>query len=158
MKKIILPLLTAAFLSGCVNTATQSKSPASPAVVSAYAKATKSSKQCRINGSKFNWKSSHPALKTGLCRLSQKYGPLTITSSCRTKKSNRGVRNSYHLYSRGCKAADLYVAGVPNSKLLAWWKTNVGGGRGTYSCRRFIHLDVGPNRAWHWNTCRKRRR
>ena len=115
-------------------------------------KKSKSIKGCNIQG--LNWKSSHPALKDGLCRLSKKYGKVNITSSCRSAKSNRGAPRSYHLYSRGCKAADLYVVGVKNSTLRAWWAANIGGGRGTYDCRRFTHLDVGPNRTWHWNMCK----
>ena len=121
-------------------------------------KRTKSSKsvrkgKCNIVG--LNWKSSHPRLKDGLCKLSKRYGKIHITSSCRSHKHNRGAKHSYHLYSRGCKAADLYIVGVKGSTIRKWWAKNMGGGRGSYSCRRFVHVDVGTNRTWHWNLCRK---
>ena len=85
--------------------------------------------RCNVVG-KMNWKSSHPKLKKGLCRMSRALGKVTVTSSCRTKKKNRGARKSYHLYSRGCKAADVVVKGAGRYRVLAWWKRNIGGGRG----------------------------
>lgn len=112
----------------------------------------KSSSKCNIGGT-FNWKHSHPTLKAGLCKLSKRYGHVTVTSSCRTTKSNRGAKNSMHLYKNGCRAADVRIKGVGGSEILKWWGKNIGGGRGSYSCRNFVHVDTGPNRTWRWNFC-----
>jgi uncharacterized protein YcbK (DUF882 family) len=86
--------------------------------------------------------------------MSRALGPIEVTSSCRTRKANRGASKSYHLYNRGCKAADIVVRGIGKKRVLAWWAKNVGGGRGYYCGRRFVHVDVGPNRTWFWY-CRK---
>lgn len=107
--------------------------------------------KCSITGV-YNFKSSHKSLTKNLCKLSRVFGTVEVTSSCRTRKQNRSVKNSYHLYSRGCKAADVQIKGVKGSTILKWWGKNVGGGRGSYRCRRFVHVDVGPARTWHWNT------
>lgn len=115
----------------------------------------KETKSCKIGG-RFNWEHSDPALTKNLCRMSRELGPIIVTSSCRTRKQNMGVKNSYHLYSRGCKAADLFIKGVKGRTILVWWARNVGGGRGSYRCRPFVHVDTGPNRTWHWNTKCKR--
>lgn len=82
--------------------------------------------------------------------MSKALGAVEITSSCRTRKANRSVSKSYHLYNRGCKAADVVIKGVGRKTILAWWAKNVGGGRGYYCGRRFVHVDVGPDRTWKW--------
>lgn len=106
-------------------------------------------RECSIKG-RYNWDSSHPSLTRSLCKLSKRYGTIYVTSSCRTTKANRGAKNSYHLYRRGCKAADIYIKGVRGTTILRWWANNVGGGRGYYRKRNFVHVDTGPNRTWTW--------
>lgn len=77
---------------------------------------------------------------------------ILVTSGCRTRKSNRGARNSYHLK---CMAADVYMKGVGQRQITSYWKLTGGGGTGTYGCSN-AHVDVGPTRTWHW-PCRKRK-
>jgi len=122
------------------------------------AKTLKQSTRCDIIG--LNWKHSDKKLVKGLCLLSQRFGTVYITphGSCRTKKSNKSVKRSFHLYSRGCKAADLIIKGVKGSTILKWWGVRMGGGRGFYHCRRFVHVDTGPSRTWSWNLCKRKRR
>jgi len=103
--------------------------------------------KCRVEGIK---KGTSATLRNNLCKLSRALGPVEVTSSCRTTKANRSVKKSYHLYNRGCKAADVVIAGVGKQKILNWWGENVGGGRGYYCGRRFVHVDVGPKRSWRW--------
>lgn len=110
---------------------------------------TKSSNTCRITGKIFNWKSSHPKLTKRLCAMSRALGPVEVTSSCRTRKRNKSVKNSYHLYARGCKAADVKIKGVSRRRILNYWKKS-GGGTGYYCGRSFVHVDVGPTRSWTW--------
>ncbi len=108
----------------------------------------KAASNCRVEG--LNIKSSDPKLKAGLCKMSKALGSVEVTSSCRTRKANRSVKKSYHLYNRGCKAADVVIKGVGRKTILAWWAKNMGGGRGYYCKRRFVHVDVGPDRSWKW--------
>lgn len=129
-----LMIIGALVLAGCTTLEGSDKKP------------SVSSKKCNISG--LNWKSSNKKLIAGLCALSKRYGAITVTSSCRSSRSNRGAKRSYHLYSRGCKAADIRIKGVKGSTILAWWGKNIGGGRGFYPGRGFVHVDVGPNRTW----------
>jgi len=112
-----------------------------------FSPAQASSSSCKVTGLN---KSSNAKLNAGLCKMSRALGPIEITSSCRTRKANRSVSKSYHLYNRGCKAADVVIKGVERKTILAWWAKNMGGGRGYYCGRRFVHVDVGPKRTWRW--------
>ncbi|MEP0943566.1 MAG: D-Ala-D-Ala carboxypeptidase family metallohydrolase [Rhizobiaceae bacterium] len=152
--KFIILLAAALTLVGC-----QSKSASKVTTVSKTSYGfvgTVSKRNCKISG--LNWKNSDARLKRGLCALSRKYGPVEVSSSCRTRKQNRSVRKSYHLYSRGCKAADVRIKGVSGRTILKWWGRNMGGGRGYYACKSFVHVDTGENRTWNWNLCRKKKR
>ena len=100
----------------------------------------------------------HPLLRARLYRLHKAYGrPITVTpgGGCRAHGNRRAPR-SWHRRAVGCKAADIIIPGVSRRAILAWWGRNVGGGRGFYCGRSFVHVDVGPNRTWSWY-CGKRR-
>ncbi len=108
---------------------------------------TQASSSCEVVGLK---QGTNATLRNNLCKMSQELGPVEVTSSCRTRKANRSVKRSLHLYHRGCKAADIVIKGVSKQTILNWWGKNVGGGRGYYCGRRFVHVDVGENRTWRW--------
>ena len=94
----------------------------------------------------------HPRLKAGLYRLHRAFGrPIRITphGGCR-RHGNRRAPRSFHRIAAGCKAADIVVPGVARSAILRWWARHMGGGRGFYCGRRFVHVDVGPARTWRW--------
>ena len=143
IKTIAALIVVGALVGGCTSTDTKNKKE--PEVSKSY-----KGKKCRITG-KYNWKSSHPKLTRELCKMSRKFNKtIKVTSSCRTTKSNRGVSNSMHLYRNGCKAADIVILGMKKSTALKYWAKNVGGGRGYYCGRGFVHVDVGSNRNWAW--------
>ncbi len=104
-----------------------------------------------------NWLSGdvaglNPALKAKLYRLHKAFGrPIKVTpqGGCRLHGNRRAPR-SWHRRAVGCKAADIIMPGVSRRTILAWWARNVGGGRGFYCGRRFVHVDIGPNRTWSW--------
>jgi len=87
----------------------------------------------------------NPTLKVKLHRLHKAFGK----PGCR-KHGNRRAPKSWHRRAVGCKAADIIMPGVSRRAILAWWARNVGGGRGFYCGRRFVHVDIGPNRTWSW--------
>lgn len=97
-------------------------------------------------------------LRTILSKVQRRYGvkPI-INSGYRSPSKNRrvgGARRSYHVK---CLAADIKVPGVNKYALARYLKRLSGvGGVGTYACKSFIHVDVGPKRSWHWR-CRGKR-
>jgi uncharacterized protein YcbK (DUF882 family) len=95
----------------------------------------------------------HPNLVKRLRAMSGSFGrTIEVTSGCRSRRNNRGVKNSYHLR---CMAADVRIKGVGTAKIVNYWRSNGGGGTGTYGCSP-PHVDIGPTRSWHW-PCRGKR-
>lgn len=101
---------------------------------------------CRVTG---KTRGLHPRLKTRLCAMSRKIGPVQVISGCRAHGSRRAPK-SYHRRAVGCKAADVVVKGASRRQVLRYWKRTGGGGRGFYRNRRFVHVDIGPDRTWNW--------
>ncbi len=94
----------------------------------------------------------HPKLVKRLRSMAGNFGKTVIvTSGCRNSRNNRGVKNSYHLR---CMAADVRISGVGAGRIVKYWRANGGGGTGTYGCSP-PHVDIGPNRHWHWPCKRK---
>ena len=99
----------------------------------------------------------HPRLRTGLYRLHMAFGrPVRITphGGCR-KYGNRRAPRSFHRIAAACKAADIVMPGVSCHAILSWWARHMGGGRGFYCGRSFVHVDIGLSRHWSW-FCRPR--
>lgn len=126
-----------------------------PASVSPTATRTRTFRRsgCRVSG---KTKGLDGGLMRRLCAMSRSLGPVQVVSGCRTRRTNRGARNSFHLVRRGCRAADVVIPGISGRTILRHWAKHGGGGRGSYSGRRFVHVDVGPSRTWHWGRRRRR--
>lgn len=97
-----------------------------------------------------------PELIDLVARLRARIGiaqPIQVTSAYRSPKTNAWVRrhnrhaaiNSYH--TKGM-AVDIRVPGFNLAKLRRAAIMMQAGGVGSYSDASFIHLDVGPVRAW----------
>ena len=61
------------------------------------------------------------------------------------KKGHQVARDSQHSHGN---AIDFYLPGVPTATLHAWAKAQKLGGVGLYPESGFIHMDIGPVRAW----------
>ena len=109
----------------------------------------------RTSGKHVSTRCFPPRLCAVLHKVQRRYGVKPIVSSgYRSASKNRrvgGARKSYHVK---CLAADIKVPGVSKYALARYLKSVSGvGGVGTYACKSFIHVDVGPKRSWHWR-CR----
>ena len=97
-------------------------------------------------------KGLHPKLVGRLKKMERAFGrPVHITphGGCR-KHGSRAAPRSYHRIAAGCRAADVWIAGVAGPRILRYWRRHGGGGTGYYCGRRFVHVDVGPDRHWAW--------
>lgn len=111
----------------------------------------------RTSGNHVSTRCFPPRLRAVLQKIQRRYGVKPIVNSgYRSASQNRrvgGARKSYHVK---CLAADIKVPGVSKYALARYLKSVSGvGGVGTYACKSFIHVDVGPKRSWHWR-CRGR--
>jgi len=95
-----------------------------------------------------------PLLVDMLSLLQERYGytrPLRVISGYRTLRTNMSLEhaapNSFHLYGY---AADFYMPGVPvlDLAIAALALSTRFGFMGVGFYRQFVHVDVGPARAW----------
>ena len=100
-----------------------------------------------------------PKLIRLLGKIERRFGKkVVITSGYRSRAYNRKVRGARRSKHLTCEAADIAIPGVSKYTLAKYVRSLSGrGGVGTYCRSRFIHVDIGKKRDWHWR-CRKRRR
>ena len=76
---------------------------------------------------------------------------VVMNSGFRTPWHNFAVGGASGSYHQLCMAADIFVPGVPKSRLIAYVRNNdMVGGLGCYPGRQFIHIDV-RGRPGGWN-------
>lgn len=87
-------------------------------------------------------------LKQRLAQISSKFGRPRIISTHRRGARIAGTgRRSYHA---SCRAVDFKPPSGKYRQVVAWLKSNHGGGVGTYSCgMHHIHIDNGPRVRYH---------
>lgn len=86
-------------------------------------------------------------LKRVIQRMARHFrSPVIVTSGYRS----RGKKGSLH---RTCRAADIQIAGIRPSQIVAFAKDQPEiGGIGTYSYTRSVHIDVREDKmSWHGN-------
>ena len=95
-----------------------------------------------------------PLLVDILSVLQERWGyerPLVITSGYRTPETNAAIEGAApaSLHLRGL-AADVSLRGIPLTDFAnaALWLSGRLGFMGIGLYRRFLHLDIGPQRSW----------
>ncbi len=87
-------------------------------------------------------------VKAKLAQIRQKFGPVRIISTHRPGARIAGSgKRSYHA---SCRAVDFHAPRGKYRQVLAYLRSNHGGGLGTYSCgMHHIHIDNGPKVRFH---------
>jgi hypothetical protein len=104
-----------------------------------------------LSGGAVQWRAASGCLNATLRRVisevSAKFGPVTVSSTCRSRQRNAGVggaRSSRHLTG---DAVDFRVGGNMRAELAF-----LGGHRAVGGLKRYadghIHIDTGPRRNW----------
>lgn len=85
-----------------------------------------------------------PALRLALWDIEGYFGKkVVLDSGYRTPWHNAEVGGAASSYHMKCMAADIFIPGVPKSRLIAFAKREgLIGGLGCYPGRGFIHVDV----------------
>lgn len=90
-------------------------------------------------------------LKDALKKAQSELGSLSIVSGYRSPEYNRRVGGARYSYHTRCQAADVRVVGVSPNRVAKYFASiDDIGGIGTYSNHSFVHIDIGPKRAWHY--------
>ena len=86
-------------------------------------------------------------LKAVLGQVVEKWGPVTVNSTHRSRRHNRRVGGRSRSYHLRCQAVDFRV-NAPTPGMVAWLRDHpMIGGYKKYPSG-YVHIDVGPRRTW----------
>ena len=93
------------------------------------------------------WNCVPDRLKAVLGQIAERWGPVTVNSTHRSRRHNRRVGGRPRSYHLRCKAVDFRV-NAPTPGMVAWLKRHplVGGYKRYRS--GYYHIDTGPRRTW----------
>jgi zinc D-Ala-D-Ala carboxypeptidase len=92
-----------------------------------------------------------PRLRVLIWNFETYFGrPVVVSSGYRDPWHNASVGGADSSYHMKCMAADIFIPGIPKSRLIAYAMRNgLVGGLGCYPGKQFIHVDV-RNRPSGW--------
>lgn len=107
---------------------------------------TRAMEEGRISTGK-PWDCVPDRLKAVLGQIAERWGPVTINSTHRSRRHNRRVGGRPRSYHLRCRAVDFRV-NAPTPGMVAWLKRHpmVGGYKRYRS--GYYHIDTGPRRTW----------
>ena len=98
-----------------------------------------------------HWAASSGCLNAQLRRvvneLAASFGPVTVKSTCRSRRHNAAVGGAHHSYHMGGNAADFRLRGNVRGALAFLSSLKTVGGFKHYRDGHF-HIDSGPRRSW----------
>lgn len=145
MKRLILALLAATLLSGCLPFA-----PFASGGGNAY-RGYKQSWGTFVAHSNVNAFCLTPKLRFAILEFEGHFGKkIVMNSGYRDPFYNGKVGGTDDSYHMKCMAADFFIPGVPKQKLIAFAaRLHLVGGLGCYPGKQFIHIDVRDRpRGW----------
>jgi zinc D-Ala-D-Ala carboxypeptidase len=145
MKRLVMALVAAALLGGCVPLAIFASGSGS-----GY-RGLKQDWGTYVSHDKVNAFCLTPKLRLALLSFEGYFGKkIVMSSGYRDPFHNGKVGGADGSYHMKCMAADFYIPGVSKQKLIAFaHRENLVGGLGCYPGREFIHIDVRDRpRGW----------
>jgi uncharacterized protein YcbK (DUF882 family) len=145
MKRLVLVLLAAALLSGCLPLALFASGSG------AGYRGLKQDWGTYVTSDNVNAFCLSPKLRLALLEFEGYFGKkIVMSSGYRDPHHNGKVGGAESSQHMKCQAADFYIPGVSKRKLIAYaYRQNLVGGLGCYPGREFIHIDVRDRpRGW----------
>ena len=138
MKRLVLVLLSAALLSGCLPFALFASGSGS-----AY-RGLKQSWGTYVAHDKVNAFCLSPKLRLAILEFEGHFGKkIVMSSGYRDPFYNGKVGGSESSYHMKCMAADFFIPGISKRQLIAYAaRLKIVGGLGCYPGKAFIHIDV----------------
>ncbi|MGL4405863.1 MAG: YcbK family protein [Notoacmeibacter sp.] len=87
------------------------------------------------------------SLKRVIQKVAARFGPITVSSTARSRSKNARVGGKSKSYHLGCRAVDFRVHGSTKGLAAFLASEKAVGGIKRYSSG-FYHIDNGPRRSW----------
>jgi uncharacterized protein YcbK (DUF882 family) len=105
-----------------------------------------------LTGARVTWVAKsgclNGSLRAVIAQVANTFGPVTVTSTCRSRRHNSrvgGARHSHHLSGR---AVDFRVRGASARAVYAFLRSHASVGGLKLYRRGFFHIDLGARRSW----------
>lgn len=87
-------------------------------------------------------------LRSVLYQVASAYGPVTVNSTCRSRRHNSRVGGARHSHHLSGNAVDFRVHGRSARAVYAFLRSHASVGGLKFYRRGFFHIDTGSRRTW----------
>lgn len=87
-------------------------------------------------------------LRSVIHQVASAFGPVTVNSTCRSRKHNSRVGGAHHSHHLSGNAVDFRVHGRNNRAVLAYLRSHASVGGIKLYRGGYFHIDTGSRRSW----------
>jgi hypothetical protein len=105
-----------------------------------------------LSGGGIRWAANsgclNSSLRSVLAQIASAFGPVTVNSTCRSRRHNSRVGGARHSHHLSGNAVDFRVRGASSRSVYAYLRSHgLVGGLKLYR-QGFFHIDTGSRRSW----------
>lgn len=105
-----------------------------------------------LTGRRVNWVAAFRCLNASLRavvdQVASSFGPVTVNSTCRSRRHNARVRGARHSHHLSGNAVDFRVRGANLRAVYSFLRNHASVGGLKLYRRGFFHIDTGARRTW----------
>lgn len=105
-----------------------------------------------LSGGGIRWVANSGCLNSSLraviAQVASAFGPVTVNSTCRSRRHNSRVGGARHSHHLSGNAVDFRVRGASSRSVHAFLRNHASVGGLKFYRRGFFHIDTGSRRTW----------
>jgi hypothetical protein len=105
-----------------------------------------------LSGGGISWSANSGCLNSSLraviAQVASTFGPVTVNSTCRSRRHNSRVGGARHSHHLSGNAVDFRVRGAGARSVYAFLRNHASVGGLKFYRRGFFHIDTGSRRTW----------
>jgi len=105
-----------------------------------------------LTGTRIAWVAKSSCLNANLraviAQVANTFGPVTVNSTCRSRRHNARVRGARHSHHLSGNAVDFRVRGASARAVYSFLRNHATVGGLKLYRRGFFHIDTGSRRSW----------
>jgi hypothetical protein len=105
-----------------------------------------------LSGGGVSWAANSGCLNSSLraviSQVASAFGPVTVNSTCRSRRHNSRVGGARHSHHLSGNAVDFRVRGASARSVYAFLRSHGSVGGLKFYSRGFFHIDTGSRRTW----------
>ena len=105
-----------------------------------------------LSGGGISWAANSGCLNSSLraviAQVASAFGPVTVNSTCRSRRHNARVGGAHHSHHLSGNAVDFRVRGASSRSVYAYLRSHGSVGGLKLYRQGFFHIDTGARRTW----------